>query len=117
MADRTDHKPHAPLAAVVAPAVIVAPPLTPAGWLASISLSTMIQVIVLIFSSGMVYSALKGGQEELQRSLLRQSVELQEVKNNYLRADLQVQKEALLIERLVDLKTRMERIEKKIDGR
>lgn len=72
---------------------------------------------MIVFTLGMSYAALRGGQEEQKHLISKQSEEIQDIKQSYVRSDIQQQRELLLIDKLLDLRTRLDRIERKLDSK
>lgn len=75
------------------------------------------KIAVIVFTLGMSYAALRGGQEEQKHLISKQSEEIQDIKQSYVRSDIQQQRELLLIDKLLDLRTRLDRIERKLDSK
>lgn len=72
---------------------------------------------MIVFTMGMSYAALRGGQDEQKRLISKQFDEIQDIKQSYVRSDLQQRRELLLIDKLFDLRTRLDRIEPKLDSK
>jgi hypothetical protein len=77
-----------------------------------ITLGNIIEIITLLTVIVMSYANLKGSQEIIRVQLERQTADVNEIKQQYLRADIQQTRQEIITSELKFLNQRLDRIEK-----